>query len=571
MGSSGEYLELVQQLGRPMPCKPHQKRLVDLFQLMSEELTHVSPRDPAHGFAVQRQLQRMRKRARLDSPGLDRKAIANFEAINDRVGDLAVVLDPFIEHNARIFIYEAFERFNRRSDQELANAGVIRQDDVGIQIPFDYRHVIDKWRFGPGASNGVKGTHTADKILQPMSCTAPAEYLVKSLRYGNAYFRRYDNPSNSGTIRVEGSRLTTVPKNEDIHRTIAIEPSGNMALQLALGRYIEDVLRSIGLDISDQQLKNKALAWAGSCVDDFATIDMTSASDMFHPKLVRKLLPKELFRWMMHVRSPATQLPDGRWVQLNMMSTMGNGFTFPMMTLIFVALIYATRLKRGGPSKYIDWNKTAVFGDDIIVPKSEAPDLIEVLEGCGFIINHEKSYLDGPFRESCGGDFYNGTDVTPVYIKELTTNASCYAALNGLFEWCARQQTLLPRSLEFIASCVKGDLFFVPEWCGNDAGFRTTQVLARRYKHLRPVAERRKLENDFFALPLICGGYVEPRARKGTEHTDLFFTPRPFKTRYKVKKSRLPRGYLDGRDPFSRSDSVSAYVEAYSFLLKTFH
>lgn len=552
MGKSSETVELYLDSLGEKPSARHQRRLREALSIMQEELSNVQPRSQEHSFAVQRLQERMRKRARLGQPGLDVKAVSDFETVNRRVGGLVPTMDPFVEHNARLFVYEAFERYNKRFDPEL------------IQTPYDYRHMYSMWRFGPGASNGVQGSHTADKIHQPMSCTAPSVPLIRRLRLNNAYFSRYDNAVNSGVTEVEGSRLATVPKNETTERTIAIEPSGNMALQLGLGCYIEDVLRSIGLDIRNQQPKNKVLAWVGSITDEFATIDMSSASDMFHPKLVRKLLPPGMYDAMIRIRSPRTQLPDKRWVHLEMMSTMGNGFTFPMMTLIFVALIYAVRLRKGGPKRYIDWNRTCVFGDDIIVPKSEVSELIDVLQGCGFLINHEKSYLSGPFRESCGGDYFNGHDVTPVYLKQLSTNSQVYTSINGVFEWCGKQNIILPNTLRYLKGCLRGEAFFVPEWHGNDAGIRTAQVLARRYKHLQAVAVAVKLTKSQvgYAMPLICGGYVSQRK------SDFVFVPRPRRPKYKVRKSRLPSGYLDGRDPFTRSDQVSSFVETFSFILQ---
>jgi len=522
--------------------------LLNLFQLMQEDLNDDRELTPFQRFAIDRQKTRMRKRARLDTPGLDEKAVRDFLATNLFVGETCVDLDPFIEHNAALFITEVFERYNRRSDPDL------------IQVPFDPRH-LNLWRFGPGSANGVVGTHTAEKIWQPMSTTSLAKPAVVMLRRNNTYFRAFDgNKKVDGVTVVAGSRLATVPKNEDTRRTIAMEPSGNMALQLAYGEYVTQVLRSIGLDISKQQPKNKALARRGSSEDSLVTIDMKSASDMISPKLVKRLFPFEHFKAMITFRSPCTELPNGDLVDLNMISTMGNGFTFPVMTLIFLSLIYAVRLKMGGPSKWVDWSNTGVFGDDIIVPKHEAELLIKTLEGCGFIVNYDKSYLEGPFRESCGGDYFNGDDVTPFYVKSLSQASEVYVALNQVFEWCAKVNYLLPRTIEYLAGLIDGPVLFVPEWCGNDSGFRTTQV-SRRYKLLMPVIPRHRTKCPMFDMMLAVGGFVSQRG------SNLFFMPRPYKTRYKVRATRLPNGYLDGSDPLSRTAAVSNYVESFAFLL----
>jgi len=74
---------------------------------------------------------------------------------------------------------------------------------------------------------------------------------------------------------------------------------------------------------------------------------------------------------------------------------MGNGFTFPLETLIFWAL---TRAVCGSTAT------VSAYGDDIICPSDRAEDVIAVLTEVGFSVNLEKSFWNGPFRESCGSD-----------------------------------------------------------------------------------------------------------------------------------------------------------------------
>jgi hypothetical protein len=253
-------------------------------------------------------------------------------------------LDKEVIANAKHFITVMLERFTTSLDP------------LSIQSTLEVSFLYDNWRYGPGASNGVKGTHTADKIVQDMTCTARCEPLVLRLRSTNPYFVAFDGRKGvSGTRQIRGSRLSTVPKNEDTERTIAIEPSGNMCLQLAAGSYLEGVLRYIGLDIRSQQPKNKAMACRGSLDDSIATIDLSSASDRISLDLVRALMPEKWVALLETLRSPEIAVRSGsssqeEWVELNMISTMGNGFTFPLMTLLIVALIYAYRCTRGGPT-----------------------------------------------------------------------------------------------------------------------------------------------------------------------------------------------------------------------------
>lgn len=531
-----------------------ERRLTAFFDTLLEELLDKGPPSPA----VSRQVQRARKRARFLREDLSKKAISDFLEINERVRILQIesppsqVLDQRILSNARYFITTVLERFTSTFDE------------WAIQQPLEMSYLWSNWRFGPGASNGIKGTHTADKIYQDMTCTALCEPLVLQLRRMNPYFVARDGRKGvSGTVQIEGSRLTTVPKNEDTERTIAIEPSGNMCLQLAAGMYLEGALRRIGLDIRNQQQKNIAMAKRGSEKGDVATLDLKSASDMISIDLVRALMPSSWFDLLMKLRSPVITVPsDGKagdvgvQVELNMISTMGNGFTFPLMTLILVALIYGYRCTRGGPSLFIDWSDTCVFGDDIIIPSHEYRGFVDVLTKAGLIVNTDKSYSEGAFRESCGGDFLNGVDITPFYVKSLTYETDIYVAINQVLVWSQREKITLHRTLSLLRSYIDGRPHLVPEWMNPNQGIKTSGC-PRRYTYLSICVENVRLreEAEPFSMPLAVGGYVN------SVGDGLFYSPRSNKPpRVKVRRSRLPQGYLDGWDPGYRSQPDASWT-----------
>lgn len=512
------------------------------FDQLDTDLSHVYKSDCREAFAVDRQRSRARKKARFDDVTLEAKAFAKLREVNELVGVRDISLDSFDIANAQHFITVMLERYTKR----------VLPDE--IQNPFEFSIILDNWRFGPGASNGVLGTHVAAKICQPMTCTSGVEPYVKILRNANPYFSQFDSGGNMGTRLIEGSRITSVPKNEDARRTIAIEPSGNMVLQLAAGSYLEGVLRMIGLDIKTQQPKNKALALRGSLDGSLATIDLSSASDMIGHDLVRLLFPPVWYKFLMSIRSPVASI-GGEEITLNMISTMGNGFTFPMMTLIFVSLIYAYRCRtqKRSPTLYVDWDQTAVFGDDIIVPSDEYDVCVDTLERAGFIINKDKSYRDGPFRESCGGDYYEGVDVTPFYVKSLATDADVYVAINQVLEWSAVHGIVPGPTLSLLKSMLTSKVLFVPEWHGPTDGVLTSLV-KRRYKHLQAINRRRRIPwDDPFVMMLACGQYVE------SEGARVVFMPRPKEPRYVLRSSWLPRGYRDGWDP-SRSQGISLRI-----------
>lgn len=542
-------------------------RLNAFFDTLLAEVTS-SPSVEAN--ARDRLVARARKKARFVDPGLSTKAINDFLADNDRMRDFKISLDRDIVDNARHFITVMMERFTSSIDPSL------------IQETLDPTFLFNNWRFGPGASHEVTGTHTADKIQQNMTCTSSCEPFVSALRRTNPYFQGFDSRNgNDGMSRVRGSELTTVPKNQDTERTIAIEPSGNMALQLAAGAYLEGVLRYIGLDIRCQQPINRALAHRGSIDGSIATVDLKSASNMHLIDLVRLLYPKRWFAFLMAVRSPEIKLPNGEWVKLHMMSTMGNGFTFPLMTLSLIALIYGYRCRTAtNPTLYVDWSQTAVFGDDIIIPVSEYELAVETLEHAGFVVNLDKSYSEGPFRESCGGDYFAGVDVSPFYCKSLATDAEVFTVINQVLDWSVRTNCFLPATLNLLGSFLKGKAHLVPEWMNPDQGI-LTQACNRRYSYLALDSERVVLKADnYFSLPLACGGYISTQELSRTHcvplkkdslgmdivepsGADMVYLPRAFRTRYKVRHARLPKGFLDGWDPRKRSQLDSSKVSLY--------
>jgi len=111
----------------------------------------------------------------------------------------------------------------------------------------------------------------------------------------------------------------------------------------------------------------------------------------------------------------------GIWAkELRKFSTMGSACTFPVETIVFLAVaLAATLTQRGLRVTYKNirslTGSVAVFGDDIIVPADSRELLVVALELLWFKVNAAKTYGSGWFRESCGVDAFRGEDVTPAY------------------------------------------------------------------------------------------------------------------------------------------------------------
>jgi hypothetical protein len=182
-----------------------------------------------------------------------------------------------------------------------------------------------------------------------------------------------------------------------------------------------------------------------SVTREFATLDLSNASDTVCTNLVKLVMPDAWFEELNALRSPFTQV-DGRWHRLEKFSSMGNGYTFELETLIFAALI-SVSLDECGRSGDLG-RDFFVFGDDLIVPDSASKAVVAMLRYCGFSLNEEKSFV-GPvgFRESCGGDFFEGADVRPFYLKELRNDPwSLFPDINGVRKSLKKLEAFTGRS-----------------------------------------------------------------------------------------------------------------------------
>lgn len=224
---------------------------------------------------------------------------------------------------------------------------------------------------------------------------------------------------------VDSVNYTTVPKSFKAVRGIAPDASFGGFLSQGLGTLIRNRLEeSTPIRLSTAQDVHKKLAKQGSINGRLSTIDMSKASDSFTWDHIVRLVPESWLEVMQVVRVPNIEI-DGVKRPLKSYMLMGSGHTFPLQTLLFYSLAKAVAelTDSRGPVR--------VFGDDIILPTKCVGTLMTILEWVGFTINREKSFYDGTFRESCGGDYYNGVDVRPAMPEGINVKGSSrkYAAL----------------------------------------------------------------------------------------------------------------------------------------------
>lgn len=255
------------------------------------------------------------------------------------------------------------------------------------------------------------------KVGKKISSTAACTPYLNALSHFFGYGRpRFD-------VRVS-NRVEFVPKNWKTFRTIACEPVGNLPCQLAFDRYAKLRLRSRGIDLSSQFL-NQYLAKEASMRNHLATIDLRAASDTVAYNVVWLAFPADWAKLLTDFRSSHYRL-DGDMHRYHKFSSMGNGSTFAIETILFAAACHAVGSKA-----------FSVYGDDIIIETELYDPLSRLLAFLGFDINESKSFTSGPFRESCGQDWFDGVDITPFYLRSENASKSdvCHI-VNGLAAIC---------------------------------------------------------------------------------------------------------------------------------------
>jgi len=400
---------------------------------------------------------------------------------------------------ANDFIYKTLETFTR-----LNTKNSFKQSTLDFELLSQYCY------FGPRASINFDPELPSIEKIFDLSSTLKCRQLLPLVINGNKNLSE-DEIKNvlSRVVVVEGGKLSAVPKNSSEARCIMTEPSFNGYCQLGLGSYLKHALSLTGLKISGSGFlaadRNKALAQVGSRFNEsnlYGTIDLRKASDSIHKELVEKLMPPEWLSMLETTRSPSfsARLSNGCVLKgpLNLFCTMGNGFTFPLQTLLFTSLAVALRaILFDLPNKYLlkychdplGKLKVSVFGDDIIVPSSMFDLFTELLSKFGFQTNKSKSYNTGGFRESCGGDFFDGEDVTPCYIRDLRTRAGLTASYNTLLAWSVRNNVTIINSLRYLARRLYNakTFNFVPGYHNPDEGilFPSFRLYRKEYRYFK--------------------------------------------------------------------------------------
>jgi hypothetical protein len=223
-------------------------------------------------------------------------------------------------------------------------------------------------------------------------------------------------------------KVTHVAKTLKTPRIIAMEPTSNMYVQLGIMDMMKEEFRADenarNLICFDSQEPNQLLARSASRDGRLATLDLKEASDRVSNQLVRELFANHphLGEAVQVVRSRTADVPYHGVIRLAKYASMGSGLTFPLESMVFCTLVFLgieRALKRPLTQNDVTrlYGSVRVYGDDTIVPVEYVESVIQTLEAFGALVNRNKSFWTGKFRESCGGDYYDGFPVNVVRLK----------------------------------------------------------------------------------------------------------------------------------------------------------
>lgn len=300
----------------------------------------------------------------------------------------------------------------------------------------NFRIMYNSLRHGPGATVDRRGSKSTllSKMIPPYGANSGAsQHFINSVESDDIFsralrdlwiknlgFQQSDGYLHPNFLlkKEEESCITFVPKDAKKDRTINIEPTANVYLQLGVDGIIRRNLKSFfRIDINTQE-KNQRLAKIGSETDKLVSLDISGASDCVALTLLN-LFPLKWQQFLTELRmTKGTFSHTGESVIFEKLSTMGNGFTFAIETLIFSAILYGV-----AKEKNLNWFKIidtiSVYGDDIIIPTELYSDYSFMLHRLGFRENVQKTFSRGLIRESCGHDFYHGHRIDRPTFKSL--------------------------------------------------------------------------------------------------------------------------------------------------------
>lgn len=362
------------------------------------------------------------------------------------------------------FVETQVEMVNAKPNSELAHRVLQHARKICRRIlgELSEDEIFDECRIGRRASMGCsfRDSYIDFKLTNPKAFTgteAASKWFFKQGPKRDRVLMRMVKrlTRNKGFcpshLTMRHLKAAKVPKSWKIDRLITPLQLLTLFYSYGLGGAVSTRLARHGLDIRRLQEVHKQLILTFSNTRTHATVDLRRASDTLTSWLLACVLPQPWFRAVQKTFCRQIQV-DGSMMYTGSVLPMGNGATFPIETLVFYCLIKAV-----GDLLGVKGGIYSAYGDDLIYPSKVHSCVCTVFKQLGLIINTDKTYVQSYFRESCGADYYRGTDVRPAFLpdggQKLTKNeylAFLYKAHNALTKrW---EPLLIPTVLKLIKS-----------------------------------------------------------------------------------------------------------------------
>jgi hypothetical protein len=500
--------------------------------------------DPCYADKLQTELRRGDvKGIRRESAAIDCKgSIAEFKAsyqLQSIVKRFRYQDDIYSDDELKELAVNGFRLTqDRLACQDLTRLGTA--DSLVLDLAARYvSHVLGPYndeehrnlcRFGSGASVGIPARLACLASRWELPLTGSQNQIawfdaeMREIECVQDYWHKQQDsagPNKPAVYQVTDSlTLTLVPKTFKSLRVIMPNTTIGSYMSYGLGEMMRKRLKRNGYNIKSLQQTHKYYACQGSIHGLYVTADLSSASDSITEALVRRLFPPDWFEILNQSRIAKVKLPDGSIIESNTFCTMGIGYTFPLQTLVFLSLlkaIEATMYHRN------DKRLISVYGDDMVYSIRMHDRVVSLFESVGFVINLDKTFHEGNFRESCGGDYYHGVDVRPFQprngpasVGAKTYEAILYKCVNGLLaRWTEYE---IGRTLRFLASeieMVAGHIKIVPADHPDDSGVKCSIPIQYSFLLDSKMAKPKTLGNGVFRFSYLR---FIPDEREETRH-----------------------------------------------------
>ncbi len=346
-------------------------------------------------------------------------------------------IDGYVECEQEVRRSDADRAFSLEED--FRKASLVLWGTVLQAVDEDVYHCRIIPRHGPGATaDRLRANRKFDQTewTERLERVFPfGEFIIPNHRYHQEYLPTVNflEPGAERPVRV-----ITVPKTLKTPRIIAVEPTCMQYVQQGLMakfvEYIESPFirivknRNPGFGVVGftDQAPNQRLACEGSSSGELATLDLSEASDRVSNQLVQVMLQNfpNLAEGVAACRSTRADVPGVGIMNLAKFASMGSALTFPIEAMVFSTICFmgiARGLSREMDAELVSEfrSQVRVYGDDIIVPVRFVHEVVDLLGAFGFRVNSSKSFWNGKFRESCGKEYYDGTDVSIARVRRL--------------------------------------------------------------------------------------------------------------------------------------------------------